>query len=260
MNNKGQPRQRHLNWAGCHNTRDLGGLLTTDGRETRWGRVIRSDLLGRLTEPGRRALLDYGARTIIDLRPPQETQKEPSIFTTSTTPTGNANEPIYLNLPLEKYYPHVSALISKAESRAEVYCIILDHYPDAVADIMRAIVNAQPGGVVIHCHAGQDRTGIVSALLLRLAGIPVETIAADYAESQTRLRPLYEKSGAEAGGEDMADFWLKPTATADMMETMLAHLERTYGGVERYSLDEVGLSSAEVERLKKRLCPQEETD
>ena len=142
-------KQRHLAWDGCYNARDLGGLPTVDGSETRWQVVIRSDLLSRLTEQGQRALLDYGVRTIIDLRAPQEAQAEPSAFTTATT---DLRMPTYLNLPIEKYYPHVSALISKAETRAEVYCIILDHYPDAVVVIMQAIANAQPGGVVIHCH------------------------------------------------------------------------------------------------------------
>ena len=80
-------------------------------------------------------------------------------------------------------------MIQKAKSRGEVYCIILDHYPDAVAEILRAIVNAPPGGIVIHCHAGKDRTGMVSALLLKLVGVPAELIAADYAESQERDDP-----------------------------------------------------------------------
>ena len=142
---KMQPRrQRHLAWEGCLNARDLGGLPIVGGGETRWQTVIRSDLLGRLTPKGRRALVDYGVRTIIDLRSPKEAKEEPSAF---TVPTDDTTAPTYLNLPIEKYYPHVSALISKATTRAEVYCIILDHYPDAMAEAMRAIANAQPGGL-----------------------------------------------------------------------------------------------------------------
>ena len=242
-------KQRHLAWDGCYNVRDLGGLPTVDGSETCWQAVIRSDLLRRLTEQGEQALLDYGVRTIIDLRAPQEAQKEPSAFTASAT---DLRAPTYLNLPLEKYYPHVSALISKAETRAEVYCITLDHYPDAVAAVMRAIANAQPGGVVIHCHAGKDRTGIVAALLLSLAGVSADTIAEDYAESQRRLWPLYEQYVAEAGGEAAVSFWLKPTATSEMMHTMLVHLEAKYGGVRAY-LVAAGMAEAELDRLVRRL-------
>lgn len=244
-----QTPRRHLAWPKCYNTRDLGGLPTMDGKETRWQAVTRSDTLSRLTGEGRQALLDYGIRTIIDLRAPKEVQEQPSAFTKQTD---NLSGPACLNLPLEKYYPHVSALINQATTRAEVYCIILDHYPDAVANVMRAIADAQSGGVVIHCHGGKDRTGIVSALLLSLADVPAETIAADYAESQARLWPLYEKIIAEAGGEDEVGFWLKPTATEEMMYMMLEHMDTKYSGVEPY-LRASGLSSREIDQLKNRL-------
>jgi len=242
-----QPAPRHLDWEACYNARDLGGLPIMDGSQTRWQAVIRCDLLNRLTVPGQRALLAYGVRTVIDLRGPKEVAAEPSSFVNTDSATLT-----YLHLPLEKYYPHVSALISQATTRAEVYCITLDHYPDAVAAVLRAIANARPGGVVIHCHSGKDRTGIVTALLLSLAGVERTTIAADYAESQVRLWSLYEKHVQEVGGEDKLGFWHRPTATAEMMYATLTHLDTRYGGVRNYLLA-AGLSVAELEQLQKRL-------
>ncbi len=212
------------------------------------GAVIRTDILSRLTAQGQRDLLDYGVRTIIDLRGPQEVADEPSPFALAT---GATEQVAYLNLPLEKYYPHVSAPISQAATRAQVYFIVLDHYPELVATVMQAIANAQPGGVVVHCHSGKDRTGTVAALLLSVAGVSPKAIAADYTESQARLWPLYEKLITEAGGEDKVDFWLKPTATVEMMHTMLAHLDTNYSGVRGYLA--AGLSDAELEGLYLRL-------
>ncbi|MFZ0545277.1 MAG: tyrosine-protein phosphatase [Candidatus Promineifilaceae bacterium] len=249
MDTTNLPPQRHLSWQGCYNARDLGGLPTEDGRETRWSAVIRSDILGRLTDAGWNELIDYGVRTIIDLRGPQEAEKYPYDLGGNTAMSNNLT---YLNLPLEKYYPHVSEMIKKAETRGEVYCIVLDQYPDMVATVMRAIANAEPGGVVIHCHAGKDRTGTVAALLLRLAGVSAELVAADYAESQERLWPLYEELVAEAGGEDKVGFWLKPTVTKEMMYKMLDHLDAQYRGVEGY-LKTAGLSEREIRLLKQRL-------
>lgn len=248
MTDQQSKKQRHLEWEGCDNIRDLGGLPTMHGADTNWGAVIRSELPGRLTDQGRQALLDYGVRTIIDLRPPWEAREAPSIF---MEPTDGADRPIYLNLPLEKHTPHVSALIQKAQSRGEIYCIILDHYPDTVAEIMRAIADAPPGGVLIHCHAGTDRTGTVSGLLLSLVGVPAELIAADYALSQTRLQPVY-KNNAEADDKEDQGFWSRRTITADMMHMMLAHVDRTYGGAQEY-LEQAGLPPAEIARLKERL-------
>lgn len=237
---------RHLAWQQCYNTRDLGGLPTRDGKETRWKTVIRSDILSRLTDDGQRALLDYGVKTIIDLRSPQEVAKEPSFIIKS-----HDHHLDYLNLPLEKYYPHVSALINQAKTRGEVYCIILDHYPDAVVEIVRAMVKAKPGGIIVHCHAGKDRTGIVSALLLSLMGVPTEIISADYAESQERLWPLCENL-AETKEKDDMDFWARPTATKEMMNMMLEHVDTQHGGAEKY-LRASGLLSEEIDQLKSRL-------
>jgi protein tyrosine/serine phosphatase len=241
--------QRHLTWDACYNVRDLGGLPTVDGGETKWRAIVRSDILSRLTEQGRAALLDYGIRTVIDLRSPEQVAQEPSVFTTDTAAAAGIT---YLNLPVEEYYPHVGALISQAQSRAEVYCITIDHYSRNTANILRAIAHAQPGGVVIHCHAGKDRTGVVAALLLGLAGVADDLIAEDYAESQKRLWPLYEEIIKKVGGEDKADFWLKPTATADMMHTLLAHITTRYGGIPDY-LYWAGLSGGELVLLQQRL-------
>src|SRR5262249_47969420 len=63
---------RHLDWAGCVNVRDLGGLPTSDGRTTRWRAVVRADNLDRLTPQGWAALDAYGVRTVVDLREDEE--------------------------------------------------------------------------------------------------------------------------------------------------------------------------------------------
>lgn len=234
---------RRLDWPACYNVRDLGGLPTTTNRTTRWRSIIRADILSRLTEEGQQALLDYGVRTVIDLRGPQEAAEWPYSL---------PNQVTYLNLPVEKFYPHVGQLIMKAQSRAEVYCITVDHYPDCITEILRSVANAQPGGVVLHCHAGKDRTGMISALLLSLVGVPTAEIAADYAESQVRLWPLYEQMVAEAGGEDKVGFWTKPTAAAEMMVLFLEHLVQRYGGTHAY-LRTIGLQEEELDRLRARL-------
>ena len=71
---------RLLEWEGCLNARDLGGYETEDGRETRWGTVVRSDCPAALTEAGRAALAGYGVRAIVDLRLPAELAEDPNPF------------------------------------------------------------------------------------------------------------------------------------------------------------------------------------
>lgn len=239
--------RRNLEWEGCYNVRDLGGLPAPAGRETKWRSIIRADDLGRLTPAGQRAMLDYGVRTVIDLRSPQEAAEKPSLFSTF----GEASV-TYHNIQLNRQEPHVAPLIKSTKTRAEVYNLILDHYPDAVVEILQAIAHAEPGGVVIHCESGKDRTGMIAALLLSLAGVPREAIVADYAESQERLWPIFEERIAAAGGVENLPRWQKPDATADMMEAMLDHVESRYGGVVEY-LAAAGLTLPALARLRLRL-------
>lgn len=239
---------RRLDWDGCYNVRDLGGLPMASGGETRWHAIVRMDTPERLTPAGQQALWDYGVRTIIDLRGRHETVKWPSPYAEN-----NPGQPAYHNLPLESYAPEVGALINQASSRGEVYTIILDHYPHLMAEVLRTIATAPPGTIAIHCHNGMDRTGMVSGLLLSLVGVPPELIAADYATSQVWLQRLYALEAAPPTEGDTRSFWERPTATADMMAHMLAHLDTTYGGAAAY-MRQAGLAPEEIELLTKRLA------
>lgn len=239
---------RQLTWDACHNVRDLGGLPTADGRQTRYGSIIRADLLRRLTPAGQQALRDYGVRTIIDLRTPEEVAAEPDTLSDNTP-----GAPTYLNIPLDQKLPQTEAILQQPLTHAQIYNIYLDHYPHAVAAVMRAIANAPEGAVVFHCHSGKDRTGIIAALLLRLAGVPKAIVAEDYALSRTCLWPLYVQIVAQAGGEEQIDPWLKPLSTPETMHDMLNHIETNYNSVHDYLINAAGLSTEEITKLRQRL-------
>lgn len=236
---------RNLDWPSCLNIRDLGGLPTEDDRRTKTRSIVRSNLVNNLTPEGETALLDYGIRTMIDLRAPHEVKKKPSRYETEPHP-----QITYINQPVEHFYSHVGDMIRTAENRGEAYCIILDHYQDLHAAVMRHIIDAD-GGILIHCHAGKDRTGVISALLLKLVGVSDDAIAADYGLSQERLAPMYKTPG------DMkaVDYWHRPDATADKMMRMLNHIDAKYDSVANY-LSFAGLSAAEIDKLKGKLIAE----
>jgi protein tyrosine/serine phosphatase len=107
--------------------------------------------------------------------------------------------------------------------------------------------------VVVHCVAGKDRTGLVSALILRLAGVDRTTIGDDYARSERNLMPRWDAWIAEEPDEDARERRRKLLRTpAAAMVRVLGDLERRYGDVRGY-LAAAGLTEAQIDRLRAQL-------
>lgn len=175
---------RNLEWDGVFNARDLGGLRTFDGRRTRPGALVRSDAPNRLSETGWAALHEHGVRTIIDLR--NDDERGPD-----DVPRPGDIDVVHLPLdPLadkEFWDPYQT---SGLHATPVYYEPLLDRHPRLTADIVRAVVGARPGGVLLHCASGRDRTGMAILLLLSLVGVPADVIADDYEISIDRTPAL----------------------------------------------------------------------
>lgn len=232
---------RHLDWDGCFNVRDLGGLATTDGRRTRWGALVRGDSFGCPSERGWEQLLAHGVRTVIDLRNEDEwgedTAPRPSSIKTIRIPLDEVadrdfwddweNGPQY-GTPLY-YRPH------------------LERFPTKSARVLAAIARAAPGGVAFHCATGKDRTGQVSALVLAMAGVAEEEIVADYLLSHERVRTMSAARGEEDPGPMLEAFLREQGTSAGeaLAELLAADLAAT--------LARGGLTEGDVVALRNRL-------
>jgi protein-tyrosine phosphatase len=237
---------RRLRCEPCLNVRDVGGYRTRDGATIRWRTLLRGDNLCRLSPAGSAALLDYGLRTVIDLRYVAELDEAVHPFGPLGAHTGMVD---YCHLPLR--HPddaELDAAYLACKSLAEIYRVYLDHGGVRFAAIARAFADAPDGAVIVHCHVGKDRTGIVVALLLALAGVPTETIVADYALSAGYLQPLFDAS-KQANPEIDDAMWHSQPET---MRSWLERLETVHGGAERYLLA-AGLTSEEIDRMRVRL-------
>jgi protein tyrosine/serine phosphatase len=135
----------------------------------------------------------------------------------------------------------------------DVYLIFLERFRSNVAAAVRAVARAPEGGVVIHCVGGKDRTGLLSAFLLHLAGVAGDDIAADYALSEERLRPRHEQWFEAAETEEELERLRRIAQTpAASMIGVFAELERRYGGVEQY-LRASGVTDEELDLARARL-------
>jgi protein-tyrosine phosphatase len=233
------------------NVRDLGGHPTEDGGETRFGQIVRADTVRRLSDEGWRTLIEYGVRTIVDLRMDEERQADPP----AELPVTIVHVPFLEDD--HEVFEEVEAAASKApdvpSATREVYLIFLERFHANVAAAIQAVVDAPEGGVVVHCMGGKDRTGLTVAFLLRLAGVPIDDIAADYALSEERLKPRHDRWIAEAETEAERERLRRIAATpAASMVGVLEELERRYGSIEDY-LRAGGAPEDIGERVRARL-------
>lgn len=243
---------RHLDWPGCFNVRDLGVLPTVDGRETARGAVVRADSLQRLTAAGWSALLEHGVRTVIDLRNDAEIGADhaarPDLLTTIHLPLDPDKDPMF-----------ESAWHSGPQFGTPLYYRAhLQRFPQLSGGVVSAIARAQAGGVVFHCVGGRDRSGQIAMLLLALAGVPAAEIAADYALSAERLSGLFAAVGVEDQGPELEAFLAeRGTTAAEVILTTLSSLD-----VE-LQLRAGGLTDEDVAAIRARLlspAPQHDRD
>jgi len=200
-----------LAWPDLRNARELGGIPTADGGRIRDGALVRTDNHNRLDAAGLAAIRSYGVSRIVDLRWEWEAAKYPS------------------PLAADESYRLVPACFDPTGDEdipPDSYRLMVDASRDRLAAAFIAIAEAPPGGVVVHCHAGRDRTGVVVALALHVAGASVEAIAADYA--------------------------LSDESPAAIMVNTFAHLETAYGGVADYLVGS-GVAPTHLAAVRARL-------
>jgi protein-tyrosine phosphatase len=246
-------RARELLWAGCSNIRDLGGQPLEAGGVSAFDVVVRADNVRNLTDIGQRALLEYGVRRVVDLRWPEELAEDPPV----EVPVEVVHIPLLGPRRPESRYDRFAQLAAEVEDEAEftrrLYGEYLDEFPEAFALAVEAVASA-PGTALVHCTAGKDRTGIVVALVLRLAGLGIDAIAIDYA--LTDAGALVQRGLADGMSEEEVrarTFLL--SAPYDGMAHFLRDLDARYGSSARY-LEQAGLDPAAARELRRRLVPE----
>jgi protein-tyrosine phosphatase len=247
---------RELAWDGCLNVRDLGGHRTADGGETRYGAVVRADSVRQLTDAGWQAAVDYGIRTVVDLRGDEELEADPPAelpVEVLHVPFMEENEAAFAEVEAVARAAGEAAGDDVAGRTRDVYLVFLEHFKRNVASALRAVARAPEGGVVVHCVGGKDRTGLLTAFLLHLAGVDTEQIGADYALSEERLRSRHEvwiaEAETDAERERLRRVLQSPAAS---MVGVLEELEQRYGSLEGY-LRSAGVADDDLERAHVRL-------
>jgi protein-tyrosine phosphatase len=203
--------------------------------------MLRSDSLHALDPEAQRRLLDLGVRTIVDLRRPDELERRPNVFATSS-------DVRYLHHPI---FEESKPSAEWPATLFELYREMLDERGRFVAHTFASLAQPDAMPALVHCTVGKDRTGIVVALLLAVAGVSNETIVEDYALTAEHLTEAYfeeQRRSVEAVGENWARIEPFFRSPAEAMHRTLVHLEDRYGGPVAY-LRTVGLTDDQLARL-----------
>lgn len=238
---------------GCFNFRDLGGYRTRDGSVVPRQRLYRSDGLHRLTTAGRAAFDALGVVTVLDLRTYAEVEQR--AWRPSPGWPGQ-----WRHIPLVGRTPDWSegdrAVLDRADFAASHFLDIARKGGSALRAAVEIL--AEPGNLpaVFYCAAGKDRTGILSALILRLVGVPAETVVADYALSE-EATARWAAAVAAGGSDDTAADWpyVPPSllrADESTMWEFLRTLDAEHGGVEGFA-EYLGIGPDTISRLRSTL-------
>jgi len=229
---------RRFNFKAVYNCRDIGGFLTHSNQVVRNNVFIRSDNLTDILPSEMEFLQNLGVQAVIDFRHQNEIDHAPDPF---------ANHPVidYHNIAILDHAQFTledlnriklsDLYISMSENKTFVKSVFdtLAHYDKAV---------------LYHCTAGKDRTGVITALLYKLVGVPDIDIIADYEVSFTYLVPKY--AGRDENVSEMYQdlFSSKP----ETMETFLNYLNYKYPNIMDYFLSK-DISMETVDIIKHKL-------
>jgi protein tyrosine/serine phosphatase len=242
--------QRAIQLEGCLNFRDLGGYPTADGRQLRWRLVYRSDALHRLTPVDVGRLRDeLGVGTVIDLRSTAELNADGQGLL--------AVQPVrFLHLPLFDGSAIRVEGWSSMPTLADRYTLLAEFAREPIARVITAVAEA-PAGVVYHCAAGKDRTGVVSAVLLGLLDVPDDAIVADYVATQENLGAIVDRLLESEGYQVMLAALPPDTlhAEADTMIRFVAGMRERYGSMRGYARA-AGVPDRVLDRLRERLLAE----
>ena len=252
-----------LEFEKLHNTRDLGGMRTRDGRVIREGRLFRSGHLSDLI-PGDAAVLSGLIDRAVDLRTATERDRQPD---QPMEGVENVHIPIMESLTSgitreeEADQNAFTRFRGKPEEAkrymCEVYRSFLGDFAVSQYSAFIKMLDGKESRTLWHCTAGKDRAGIAAVLIEEILGVPREAIVEDYLKTNEYIKDdvqfLIEfvnmQSGTDSPAEDESLKYLFG-AEEDYIRTFYATVDEKYGSFETFVREGLGISRELEERLR----------
>lgn len=235
---------------GARNFRDFGGYVNEDGDQVVWGKLFRSNQPAGMTSADYSSVAALELATVVDFRTAEERETDPTNWRGGDVPRfvllPMGSTPAFVELDaLVEFAVEAEDTVALREVGAEVYRRMPVEYATEFSDLLRNLASEQSLPIMIHCHAGKDRTGVGAALILSLLGVPRDTIMADYLYSNDRLlNDGVERTPIEQVYWGVESEWLQASFDA---------IEAQYGSVDRYIEVGLGIDASQRARIRQNL-------
>ena len=243
--------ERRIYMAGTPNFRDLGGLKTQDARTVKWGVLFRSGDLGQLTSQDLFTVKQLNIKDVVDFRSTSEISQSPDKYPSDyamhriEAPIGQSNNMAAI----------MQVVMSPTATGPAVEQVFTDFYgimalgtKDYQPLFDELLQNGPADGLLFHCTAGKDRTGLASALILSALGVPESTIVEEYYLSNRYTQHTLSKNPIMKR--------MKPEIVSvlagvkpEYIQKSLATIKEKYGSVNQMLEQELGLTESKRKQL-----------
>lgn len=250
------------------NSRDLGGIKTADGHCVKWGRLLRTSELSKLTEGDREHLEKLGLHTVVDFRTEPERLLKPDrkingvnyyhLAVVEGLVPGITRESIEKPYNAFSRPDYAETLGDKGfEIMRSLYPILVES-ETAIRNYRRffeLLAENESGALLWHCAMGKDRAGLAAAMILYVLGVPMETILEDYLLTGIRCKEEIdaetEACRAFTSDETVLEsvYWLN-TTHKDYLLSAFESMEKLCGSVDNYLREKLGVSEEVKQRLR----------
>lgn len=248
---------------GVRNFRDLGGIPAADGRRLRNGVLFRSGHLAHATTEDTAFLSGLGLHTVFDFRNSADQALEgpdvdlPGVRNVNIPLSDPADGAEFWKMVRDGELEQLRTVLADGQAAARMVASYRSMIKNRTAEHGRILRSLADDSVpaLMHCAAGKDRAGLSIAVTLMALGVEQEAIEADYLQSNSPHRRYKMHRGAKGGVSPEVAELLSPLfdARTAYLHSAVNTIEETWGGVEPYLKDGLGLDTATRERLRDRM-------
>lgn len=251
--------ERIIPMQGVLNFRDMGGYKTNSGKEVRRGLIYRSAGLAKMTEQDQQKMQRLGIKTIFDYRDDHEADNQPTpVLEGVQNIRIPAKGAAVFKIPSAKSTDDINSEFFKGIDK-NVFKQFYAHMPfanESFQKLFDVVKDEQNLGLLHHCAAGKDRTGVGGALILMALDVPKESIIEDYLMTNELLTPMIKRFEAmlasKLGEGEMQGFYDIMGANEEYLQAMFDEIDTRYEKLEDFYRIELNVTEPELQLLRSK--------